>query len=575
MLAKINKLRPAHVALIIAIVGLSVFIIGLKNPFLGDDVSQIVNNVPVHSLRNVKLFFDGGTFYNGQGIAPLTGVYYRPLMTVVFATIFTFFNTHVLAYHLIQLILYIACAFIFYLFLRFSFKTLLALPLALIFLVHPLNSQVVYEIASTQDALFFLFGILALWLLLRFKSQKSLVLVVISLFLCLLSKETAVLFIAMALLYLFWFNRKRLLAFVLTMIVPFAFYLVLKVHAIGLFTNPRNSPIDGYSLAGRLMTAPSIAYLYLSKVLVPWRLASGYYFTYPYFSVRHVLIPLIVDLTVIGLFVYLGFVIRKRVSRGRLYTYIFFGIWSLIGLLALMQIVPLDMTACATWFYFSLAGILGMIGVLLTAFQKYFSPSTFLAVALLVILVFGVMSAERGPNWKSEYILARYDLHASSTDFNAYNSIADTYINEQNFKEALPYAQDAVNIYPTALTYLNLGTSLAGIGEYPQALTAYQSGIKIFKYNVIYENMGALTLFYGTPAANQKFLVSAVDKFSGDSVLWMYLAILEDRYYSNAGAKICITYAAKFGQVPSFIYNGIMNDKPFTIYIAGKTINVK
>ena len=73
MLAKINKLSNRQVALVVAIVGLVVFCTGLLNPFQGDDILQIVKNVPVDSLTNIKLFFDGGTLYNGGGLAPLVG----------------------------------------------------------------------------------------------------------------------------------------------------------------------------------------------------------------------------------------------------------------------------------------------------------------------------------------------------------------------------------------------------------------------------------------------------------------------------------------------------------------------
>jgi len=84
MLNKINKIANWQAALIITTLGFLVFFVGLHGQFLGDDLPQIVNNVPVHSVANIHLFFEGGTFYNGHGLAPLSGVYFRPLMTTVF-----------------------------------------------------------------------------------------------------------------------------------------------------------------------------------------------------------------------------------------------------------------------------------------------------------------------------------------------------------------------------------------------------------------------------------------------------------------------------------------------------------
>jgi hypothetical protein len=87
---KNRKVKPswpntARACWIIVGAGIVVFWSGLTSPFLGDDFDQIVDNIPVHSLANIRLFFEGGTFYNGHGLAPLSGAYYRPLMTAVFS----------------------------------------------------------------------------------------------------------------------------------------------------------------------------------------------------------------------------------------------------------------------------------------------------------------------------------------------------------------------------------------------------------------------------------------------------------------------------------------------------------
>jgi hypothetical protein len=55
----------------------------------------------------------------------------------------------------------------------------------------------------------------------------------------------------------------------------------------------------------------------------------------------------------------------------------------------------------------------------------------------------------------------------------------------------------------------------------------------------------------------------------------MYKALLQDSNGDNADAKISITNAVKYGQVPSFIYDNIMADNSFTILINGaKPINI-
>jgi 4-amino-4-deoxy-L-arabinose transferase-like glycosyltransferase len=207
LVARINKLKDWQASLCIVLIGFAIYFTGLASPFQGDDEAQIVYNPTVHSLSNIRSFFEGGTFYNGSVHTKLIGAYYRPLMSTVFSVLYTLFGQHSFYFHFFQLVLCLASTILLYLFLRYSFKPLLALVLSLIFLIHPLDSQVVYAIPNMQDALFFFFGILAVWLLVRFSSVKSLFFVALCLFLSLLSKESGVLFIAVSLLYLYWWNR--------------------------------------------------------------------------------------------------------------------------------------------------------------------------------------------------------------------------------------------------------------------------------------------------------------------------------------------------------------------------------
>src|SRR6185437_13098124 len=83
--------NPWWVALVMVAIGFVVYSSGLHSPFIEDDQNQVVNNIPVHSISNIKLFFNGSTFFNGQQNTLSGGLLYRPLMTVVFSFIYTLF----------------------------------------------------------------------------------------------------------------------------------------------------------------------------------------------------------------------------------------------------------------------------------------------------------------------------------------------------------------------------------------------------------------------------------------------------------------------------------------------------
>jgi hypothetical protein len=81
LLRVLDTISNKRVALVFAIIGIITFIVCINNPFQGDDITQIVKNLPVHFIQNIGYFFTSSTFYNGQD---LVGTYYRPLMTTSF-----------------------------------------------------------------------------------------------------------------------------------------------------------------------------------------------------------------------------------------------------------------------------------------------------------------------------------------------------------------------------------------------------------------------------------------------------------------------------------------------------------
>lgn len=576
MLQKINKITTWQASLILVLTGFLVYFVGLKNQFIGDDNGQIVNNPVVHSIANIHLFFLGGTFYIGKGIAPLYGNSFRPLMTTVFSFIYTLFGSHPIYYHLFQLALWIGASIILYLILRYYLSLAVSLFLSLVFLVHPMNSQIVFAIATMQDTLFIFFGLLALWLLLKFESIKSLIFVAICLFLSLLSKESGVFFIASALLYLTIFKRnKRLLEFMGIMVLPIVTYLILRVNAIGLLGHIKTAPIDSLSLAGRLFTLPSILLFDITKFIFPLKLASAYYWTYPSFSFAHFLIPLFVDVAVIVLIICIGQKIHKIASRKMYKTYLYFALWSAIGLVLTTQIVPLDMTVCETWFSFSMVGVLGMIGVALSVFKPRIKPVWILIIAIIIVGSLGLRTAVRGVDWNSPYTLALKDITVSKEDYNAYESIATELINQNNYSEAKLYVDKSIKIYPTYINYYSLGLILTYENNYSGAMNAYEFGLMLGNDININQNLAALTLVTGDFQTNKQIMLRALQTFPHDSNIWMYLAILEERNNDNTNAKIAIANAQAYGQVPQFINDSINNNQPFTINLADKGLSIQ
>lgn len=568
-----GRLKSWQVAAVMTVNGVATFFNGLANAFQGDDAYQIVNNPPVHSIGNLFQFFSASTFYNGE---KLSGEYYRPLMTTVYSVIYTIFGAHPMVFHIVQLSVYIGAAFLLYLVLKHFLKQLLAFGLALVFLVHPINSQVVYSIPTMQDALFFFFGMLAIWILIYRKSTKSLRYAAGCLFLALLAKEAGWLFVIMAVLYVWWFDKDRLKSFLGILVLPLVIYGALKLNAVGLHHSQRAAPIDSVSLASRLLTAPSIVLFYLITLVFPRHLASTRYWVYSSFSVQHVLVPLLVIAIVVGAFVLGSRIVRQKLPKKAYKSYVFFGIWTVLGIVPYLQIVPLDMTVCETWFYFATAGLLGMVGLIIqTVKWRKWPVWPQLAIIVLAVLIIGglsIRSAVRGSDYRSQYVLAQHDVLVEPGNYSALNNISQHLIDHQQYKGAAKYAQRSIDIYPVVSNYNNLGVSRQQSGDYPGAVQAYTQALKYNDLSVIYENLSLILIVYSDPTTAGQFLQKAITTHPHDFKLWVYTAVFEGARGNNAGAKTAITNATKYGQVPPYIYNNIMGAQPFTLPLLGKTL---
>jgi hypothetical protein len=566
-LGKLKNIPTPMAAVSLAVTGVAVFWTGLSNPFEADDTLQIVNNTPVHSIANIAQFFTGGTFYfSYQGPPKLSGDYYRPLMSTFYSVLYTIFGPNPFWFHLFQLLVCVGSAFLVYLVLRFSVSSVLAFALALVFLVHPANSQIAFAIPTLQDALFLFFGLLALWLLLRFHSVRSLWLVAACLLLSLFSKETGILFIGMAFFYLIGFDRCRLYPFIGVVALPFVAYLALKANAVGIFppTNLQAAPIANLGLGPRLLTAPSVALFDIGKIVFPVNLASGYYWVNSTFTVGGVLLPLLIDCALVALIGYVASLIRRRGSPAQFRSFLFFGAWAGIGILFHLQIIPLDMTASESWLYFPLVGVLGMIGLAASTLVSpiHVDRRVIVGAVSIVVVLFGFRTALRGTDWSSLYTLAAHDIAVSPDDYNADVTIAYQLAQTGNLASARDHATHAVSILPTVRTYHCLGTMLFTSGDYAGAQQAFFHEFTFAESTDVDNSLAALTVFYGNAASDQSMLVDFVNTFPNDGTLWLYLAIFDQNHNANANAKVAISNAYALGVTAPYDQKQIMNNQP-------------
>ena len=553
----------------IFLIGIIVFFNGLFNGFVGDDDVQIVKNLNVHSIFNIPQFFASSTFYNGS--SKLMGVYYKPMLTSFFAAIYTFFGPNAFMFHLVQILMHILNASLLFLFLNKFFKRTHSFYLSLIFLVHPFLSEAVFYVSALQDTLFFFFGIIAMNVLIRITKLKQLIIVFLLLLLSLFSKETGILFMGVSLMYVLFFNRKILLKFFAGSVFIFSLYLALRIYSIGLFTIATSSPIDKLSLPLRLLNAPEIVLFYFRNFFFPFNFALTYQWVYTSFIFNHFFLPLIVDLFLFGVIAAFGVFLFKKNKKNYFTTYLFFAYWFLVGLLLHLQIFPLDQTVADRWFYFPIVGLLGLIAIIFENLNFSFNKKWILVILLLVLTLLSARTIIRSFDWYDSLTLYTHDVKVSPDSFSLQNVLGLELMKLNKLQEAKIHVEKSIELYPYFSNYDNLGEIYVGLGEYKNAQKAYLNSLKFGDYYIVYEDLAGLSLVYGSPEANMKFIAYGLSKFPKDAKLWMYLAIIAyQNNYTDLAKKAIIQSYVNDKTNPSLpgIYNSIMNNKPLDLQIS-------
>lgn len=574
VIGKLEGMRVRHVALLFTIIGIVVFSSGLISPFQNDDVPQIVDNQIVHSFGNLSKFFGGSTFYDGE---KLSGVYYRPLMTTTYSLIYSVFGAQPVVFHIVQLALHVGTAVLVFLVLTRWLKRPPAFILALIFLIHPLNSQVVLSIPTMQDALYAFFGIWALWRLIMHKKERGYWDVAGLLLLSLLSKEAGILFVIISLLYQWFYRRNGLRTFALTLLAPIALYLLMRIPAVGFMPSQHAGPINDLTFWQRLLTLPSVFLFYFVQFVWPSQLALTRYWTHESWSMGGVVVPLLIDIVLVALMI-AGFVaVKRRLKRPQAVGYGFFALWFIVGIAPYLQILPgLDMTACETWFYVPMIGLLGMSGIALqlVPWKRTIRPmqTASLIVLALIIAALGVRTIVRGFDYSSQTSLARVDLSVEADNYAALNNIAQDYLQKGSYEKAIDYAQRSIDRFPVSSNYINLGVGLQQTHQYPQAFAAYDNALAYGNSSLIYENLALIHIVASKPVAATSFFKKALSQYPHNFKLWLYDAVFEGALGNHDAAKTAIATAAQYGEVPAVIYSNIMNSTPFTLPILDKQV---
>ena len=314
---KYPKYVKYAVALAVFIFGVAIFYGNtLQNGFIHDDHGQVEENIYIQSLKYAPKVVTGCIWESATGGCH-EGSYYRPMHSLSYLITYQI-SENPRFFHFVNLVYFIINVFLVFILLMILTKNFaIAFLSGIIFLIHPLNTEVVNWIAAVPELLYTMFSLLAIIFYFLYRSKensKYLVLVCLFYFLGILSKEPAVftLFVFLA-LDIIYFKKKLPEMFYWKNMKPyiycfgfFAIFIILRILVMGgVGSNPERAQMPLQHIHSFVELFAS----YIAKVFYPHPLNFFYTFnhSYNFFSLKFLISALIT-----ALFFWLSYISFKK-----------------------------------------------------------------------------------------------------------------------------------------------------------------------------------------------------------------------------------------------------------------------
>lgn len=471
--------------IVLLLLPFALYAASLSFEYVLDDKIVITDNAFVKKgLSGISDIFKTDSFegYFGEQKNILAGGRYRPLSIVTFAIEYEFFGLNPLIGHLVNILLYTLSGLLLYQILLLLIPPLkgnrwfLSLPFiaSLLFVLHPVHTEVVANIKGRDEILALMFSFLALYFSIRsVKSRQLLNLIGASLALLLgmLAKENALTWLAIIPLSMYFFTKStwgqigKVLAVLMATVI---IYFMIRYNAIGHFissgeesTDIMNNPFYGLDAGEKAATILYTLGMYVKLLLYPHPLTHDYY---PYqipiisFTDWRALLALLIHLG-LGVYALLGLKRKSIVSYGILFYFITLSIVSNV-------FINVGTTMNERFIYMPSVGLC----IILAYFIARWLPAKLnekpneinvISVGLLGILIlgYGTKVLDRVPDWKNPLTLnsaavtyspnsARANCFMGVAIFEDYKKVTDRNQKLALLNDVTYYIDRSLEIYP-------------------------------------------------------------------------------------------------------------------------------
>ncbi len=502
----INLRKNIILIIILFVVVFGLYLNNIHNALFWDDNDWIVRNPFVHSFTivNVKALFTQNTL---AGIGQRSN-YFRPVLFLTYIANYVVGGDHPAGYHLVSNALHaFNTVLVFVLVFSLFQKRRLAFVTALLFGIHPLQTEAVTYISGRGDPLSVFFLLISLLTFLKWytgdhKHRAQMVWLGLSLIaqiLAILSREVAVVMPLFIVLLVVLLEHKTFLrsvwrAFLISLpyLAISAFYTILRL-TVWNFKDTLNFYIRDnlytQHLSFRIFTFFHALVDYVRLTFVPEHLhmerSVPLHTSLVQWPVWGVAIGLV------GFLILLIVLYRKERHQKKIEGYsdfriVFFGIgWFFVWLLPSSGIIPVVALIYEHWLYFALFGFL-LVCVfyferLLAFFENrgdYVVRNGLMIGLLVVVVLFARVSLARNALWGNAEAFYKDILRYDPESVRVHNNLGNFYFNTGNVASAEHeywLAVKSEDIFPQP--HFNLGDILQKRNDIAGALYEYEKAI--------------------------------------------------------------------------------------------------
>lgn len=459
--------------LAVLILGLCAYLNSLNGEFIWDDIHLVKNNAFIKSPPQIRNIF---TQDIGAG-SSLKYNFYRPLQIFSYAIDHFFWGDNVFGYHIASMLWHILAAMcIYWLVLLLFGDGLLSLLTSSMFVIHPIHTEAVSYISGRADILSAVFLVLAFIFYVKTERSDNLKFYFVSFLLfilALLSKENAVIFPLLILIYHYAFQKRIKMAFLLPYLIILPLYFFVRFYFLGICP----SDLPPVNLFARLPGFFVALYNYLRLLIFP----ADLHFEYGYKFFRFTDYRCIIGISIMVLLMSYAFIKRNKQKL------VFFAVaWFFVNLLPQSNILPTNYSFMMEhWLYLPSLGfflVFASIQERLLKNNRWRNFSILFIILLCSFYLYATIKQNR--YWNNQIFFYKKTLQYAPESPRIYNNLCNAYINYSMYKEAIPLCRKAIELYPLCVdAYLNLGQAYKDTGDVENAINSYERALQISPRN--------------------------------------------------------------------------------------------